>query len=470
MNTYFRSAAFIALITWGQPNFAQQLQPDNIPVSNWPMRRIDVQTSPVSASAVGSTSGSVFIAITPCRVMDTREQGGSGKTGSFGPPSLVAGQARVVSVPLSNCGVPAALAYSMNFVSITPFGRAVGWIAAWQSDRSWPGTVVLNAPQGGIVGNSAIVQAGIDGGIQVLATDNSDLVIDLNGYYVQAPVVVGPQGPPGDTGAPGSTGLTGSAGLTGSQGPQGIQGIAGTSGAPGGTGATGGTGAAGATGAVGPIGPPLSFQGTWSNVTTYSTGDAVFMNGSSYISLSGGNTNNTPTSGAPWALFAQQGSPGSTGAVGTNGMNGTNGTNGTQGLQGVVGAAGAAGPPQMFVAQFSNIGAATAFAGLNGPITNQTIGAVATIMPSACTFNAFYVAGTITGSVAPDTLTFTVMKNGSATSMTVSMPLSVAGTTVVMTDTSHPFSVVAGDSVAIQVFQTNFTGPLVRVSATTQCQ
>jgi hypothetical protein len=62
------------------------------------------------------------------------------------------------------------------------------------------------------------------------------------------------------------------------------------------------------------------------------------------------------------------------------------------------------------------------------------------------------------------------MKNGVATSMTVSMALSVAGTTVVMTDTSHPFSVVAGDSVAIQVFQTNFTGPLVRVSATTQCQ
>jgi len=194
------------------------------------------------------------------------------------------------------------------------------------------------------------------------------------------------------------------------------------------------------------------------------------MNGSSYISLSGGNTNNTPTSGAPWALFAQQGSPGSTGAVGTNGTNGINGTNGTQGLQGVAGAAGAAGPPQMFVAQFSNIGAAASFAGLNGPITNQTIGAVATIMPSACTFNAFYVAGTITGSVAPDTLTFTVMKNGSATSMTVSMSLSVAGTTVVMTDTSHPFSVVAGDSVAIQVFQSNFTGPLVRVSATTQCQ
>jgi len=125
----------------------------------------------------------------------------------------------------------------------------------------------------------------------------------------------------------------------------------------------------------------------------------------------------------------------------------------------------------MFVAQFSNIAAATSFAGLNGPITNQTIGAVATIMSSACTFNALYVAGTITGSVAPDVLTFTLIKNGVATTMTASMSLSVAGTTVVSTDTNHPFSVVVGDSVAIQVFQTNTaTPPLVRVSATTQCQ
>jgi hypothetical protein len=44
---------------------------------------------------------------------------------------------------------------------------------------------VLNALQGGIVDNSAIVPAGADGGIQVMATASCDLVIDLNGYYVQ---------------------------------------------------------------------------------------------------------------------------------------------------------------------------------------------------------------------------------------------------------------------------------------------
>src|SRR4029079_11309949 len=102
------------------------------------------------------------------------------------PPSLAAGQARVVPVSSSNCGVPVAAAYSMNFVSVTPLGQPVGWIAAWQSDMSWPGTVVLNALQGGVVDNSAMVPAGADGAIQVLATDKADLVIDMNGYYVKA--------------------------------------------------------------------------------------------------------------------------------------------------------------------------------------------------------------------------------------------------------------------------------------------
>ena len=90
--------------------------------------------------------------------MDTRSEGGSGKTGVFGPPGLVAGQARVIPVPLSNCGVPAAAAYSLNFVSVTPLGQAVAWVAAWPDDAAWSGTVVLDAMRG-FVDNSAIVAA-----------------------------------------------------------------------------------------------------------------------------------------------------------------------------------------------------------------------------------------------------------------------------------------------------------------------
>jgi Collagen triple helix repeat (20 copies) len=209
-----------------------------IVVKNWPMSA----ASAPSTAATGSGAGLVFVAITPCRVMDTRGAGGSGKTGAFGAPSLVAGQARVVPVPSSNCGVPAAVAYSMNFVSITPAGQPVGWIAAWQDDAAWTGTVVLNAYLGGVVDNMAVVPAGADGGIQLLTTDNGDLVIDMNGYYVQATTIQGPsgpQGPTGNTGAPGPAGPPGPVGATGATGAPGPAGPPGPIGATGATGANG---------------------------------------------------------------------------------------------------------------------------------------------------------------------------------------------------------------------------------------
>ena len=226
-STLLHGATLVAVAALMPASFAQRVHPDTIPVKNWPMRKATDQALR-SATASVSTSGLVFIAITPCRVVDTRAQGGSGKTGAFGPPSLVADQARVIPVPSSNCGVPVAAAYSMNFVSITPLAQAVGWIAAWQVGKAWPGTVVLNALQGGIVDNSAIVQAGVDGGIQVLATDDCDLVIDMNGYYIQATSVQGPSGPQGPIGPSGPAGATGPIGPPGAPGAPGAPGSSGT--------------------------------------------------------------------------------------------------------------------------------------------------------------------------------------------------------------------------------------------------
>jgi hypothetical protein len=80
------------------------------------------------------------------------------------------------------------------------------------------------------------------------------------------------------------------------------------------TGGVGPKGSTGSTGSTGPAGPPVVFQGTWLIGVTYATGDAVFFNGSSYISLSGGNTGNTPPA-APWALLAQQGATGPAGTT-----------------------------------------------------------------------------------------------------------------------------------------------------------
>lgn len=145
-------------------------------------------------------------------------------------------------------------------------------------------------------------------------------------------------------GAAGATGPQGPAGPPGPAGPMGLQGIQGLQGSQ------------GIAGATGPQGPPVSFQGVWGGATTYAVGDAVFHQGSAYISLSAGNTNNLPSAGVPWALLAQegdagpagpQGLTGATGPVGPAGAAGATGPAGPQGIQGATGptgATGAAGP------------------------------------------------------------------------------------------------------------------------------
>jgi hypothetical protein len=267
LGSALRSAAWVYMAALMPVGFAQQVQPNAIPVKNWPLHKSSISApEDPSAAVANSAAGLVFIAITPCRVMDTRTAGGSGKTGVFGPPSLVGGQARLVPIPSSNCGVPVAAAYSLNFVSVTPPGQAVAWIAAWQDDTAWPGTVVLNALQGGTIADSAIVSAGADGGIQVLPTNSGDLVIDMNGYFVQAPTVQGPPGPAGPlgpTGDAGAAGPIGATGLTGAVGPAGAAGAIGPAGAAGATGPIGLTGLTGPTGAAGPAGAtgPIGLTG-----------------------------------------------------------------------------------------------------------------------------------------------------------------------------------------------------------------
>lgn len=161
---------------------------------------------------------------------------------------------------------------------------------------------------------------------------------DETAHPAQLDVTLVNQGPQGIQGIQGIQGLPGAAGATGLQGPVGPQGIQGL------TGPTGLTGATGAVGATGPQGPPVSFRSTWSNATQYAIGDAVFYNGSSYISLQNANTGNQPdTTPAQWSLLAEQGATGVPGPIGPQGFIGPQGIQGAQGPIGPTGSAGATG-------------------------------------------------------------------------------------------------------------------------------
>jgi len=68
---------------------------------------------------------------------------------------------------------------------VVPPGPLI-FLSAWPDDVPFPGTSVLNAPNGGIVANAAVVPSGADGGIKVQGSNPTDLIIDINGYYVVA--------------------------------------------------------------------------------------------------------------------------------------------------------------------------------------------------------------------------------------------------------------------------------------------
>src|SRR5271165_2895000 len=134
---------------------------------------IDGYFAPVSNSTLA------FYPLTPCRVADTRNP-----NGPLGGPYLSGGVPRDFPILQSNCMIPnSAQAYSFNFTAVPRNGIPLGYLTVWPAGQSQPLVSTLNAPTGTVVANAAIVPAGTGGDIDVFASNNSDLVIDVNGYF-----------------------------------------------------------------------------------------------------------------------------------------------------------------------------------------------------------------------------------------------------------------------------------------------
>jgi hypothetical protein len=124
-----------------------------------------------------------FYSVTPCRMVDTRV--GQGKTSFFGPPSMAANSTRNFPLLAAGCSIPStAEAYSLNF-TVVPEGP-LGYVSVWAQGNSYPGVSTLNSSDGSTIANAAIVPAGESGGITVLTSNATDLIIDVNGYFAPA--------------------------------------------------------------------------------------------------------------------------------------------------------------------------------------------------------------------------------------------------------------------------------------------
>jgi hypothetical protein len=87
----------------------------------------------------------------------------------------------VVDVLNSPCGVPdTAQAYVLN-ATVVPEG-ALGYLTLWADGASQPGVSTLNAVDGSITNNMAIVPT-TNGKVDAYASGLTQLVLDLNNYF-----------------------------------------------------------------------------------------------------------------------------------------------------------------------------------------------------------------------------------------------------------------------------------------------
>jgi uncharacterized repeat protein (TIGR03803 family) len=132
--------------------------------------------APVSASTLA------FYPLTPCRVADTRH---SSYPPGLGPPFLTGGQERAFPIlnASTTCNIPSTgvAAYSLNF-SVVPHG-SLFYMTAWPTGQTRPVVSTLNDIPGTIIANAALVPAGTGGNVSVYPTNDTDLIIDINGYF-----------------------------------------------------------------------------------------------------------------------------------------------------------------------------------------------------------------------------------------------------------------------------------------------
>lgn len=126
-----------------------------------------------------------FFAVSPCRVVDTRNP-----VGARGGPALAANSGRSFPV-LGTCGVPAtaqAVVFNVTIVSPTDMGD----LRVFPAGTTMPTASAINwAASEAAVANGAIIPVGSSGGNQVTvwadmppgSKGRVDVVLDVTGYF-----------------------------------------------------------------------------------------------------------------------------------------------------------------------------------------------------------------------------------------------------------------------------------------------
>ena len=120
--------------------------------------------------AAPGTGGLSLYPLTPCRVLDTRQNHGQPFSGE-----------KAVNVVGSACAPPStAAAYVFNATVVPP--GSMPFLTLWPNGENQPGVSTLNAVDGFITSNMAIVPT-TDGSIDAYAQGLTQLILDISGYF-----------------------------------------------------------------------------------------------------------------------------------------------------------------------------------------------------------------------------------------------------------------------------------------------
>ncbi|MFI5167829.1 MAG: tail fiber domain-containing protein [Thermoanaerobaculales bacterium] len=197
------------LVNWTAPPYWTPPTPQHVTRPQAPLAPASSRDRDVSVESTPETpltAALPFVAVTPCRLVDTRHgpkdvQQPGGSTPGFPRGQFASGEIRSYDLTSSaDCtGLPAGVgAWSLQFQFTTQGGSGVpAYLVAWPYD-SGLGVGSQSAPVGESTmlgyadrwtANSAVIPAGNDakGSINVYVQNAGDVIIEVNGYY-------GPQG------------------------------------------------------------------------------------------------------------------------------------------------------------------------------------------------------------------------------------------------------------------------------------
>lgn len=118
-------------------------------------------------------SGLHLYTVAPCRAFDTRV------SGTLQPLT------GIIQVPLANtCGIPSTASAVVLNATVQPESD-LGFLTLWAEGNNLPLASNLNADDGAITSNMAVVSLGSSGAIDVYASSSTHLMLDISGYFAQ---------------------------------------------------------------------------------------------------------------------------------------------------------------------------------------------------------------------------------------------------------------------------------------------